>query len=132
MFTSTNLMEKYKQILAEPITEESAERVTLLSHTDWVRIMIVRSPENIDVCGVEVEVSSPTCIIDPTSKDFIDEKIPASSFIRNTISHLEYLLKLENAGFLLGIFSAEGFWSASIELTDCPDLDFFDILIPPK
>jgi hypothetical protein len=131
MPVSANLLRKYQQIIAEPLRNDLDETVSLLCSTDWVRILIVRDSQGADVCSIEVEVSMPPCIIDPSSAESNQQQAPATRVIKQTISHLEYLLKLKDSGFLLGILSTECIWSASLEVHDCPDAGLFKVLIPP-
>jgi hypothetical protein len=117
--------------MREPIENESEESVSLLCRTDWVKIMIIRDPEMPEVSSVEIEISLPPCIIEPVRKDVDVGDQTARKFIGDTIAHFEYLLRLEDAGLVLGILSAEGIWSAVVEVRNCPDESFFEILLPP-
>jgi hypothetical protein len=131
MITSTELLRQYQRILAEPIKDDSEESVSLLFHTDWVKIMIIRDPQSPRASSIEVEISLPPCIIELSLNDVDTHPETARKFVKDTISHLEYLLRLEEAGLALGILSAEGIWSASMEVLDCPDEIIFKSLIPP-
>jgi len=93
--------------------------------------MIVRDAQSPDACSIEVEISLPPCFIEPPTNGVNTPNGVARKFIGDTISHLEYLLRLEKAGLILGIMSAEGIWSAFLEVQDCPDEDLFEVLIPP-
>jgi hypothetical protein len=131
MITSTELLQQYQRVVAEPIKDDSEEHFALLHRTDWVKIMIVRNAQSLERCFIEVEISLPPCIIEPFRNDPDSHQDAAREFIENIISHLEYLLRLEEAGLALGILSAEGIWSASLEVMDCPDEKFFQALMPP-
>jgi len=132
MITTTELLEQYLLIVAEPVHGESEESVSLLHRTDWVKIMIVRNAQSSESCSIEVEITLPPCIIEPLKNDVDSHNRTARQFIEDTISHFEYLLRLEDAGLALGILSAEGIWSASLEVGSCPAEEFFEALIPPS
>jgi hypothetical protein len=132
MITSTDLVQEYQRIVTEPIKGDVEESVALLHRTDWVKIMIVRNLQTPEICSIEVELSLPPCIIEPSINDTDAHDIIAHKFIEDTISHLEYLLKLGDAGLTLGILSEEGIWCASLEVQTCPDESFFETLMPPS
>jgi hypothetical protein len=132
MITPTDLIQKYQRIVTEPIKGEVEESVAFLHRTDWVKIMIVRNLQTPKICSIEVEISLPPCIIEPSINNTNAHNIIAHKFIEDTISHLEYLLKLEEAGLTLGILSEEGIWCASLEVRACPDESLFETLMPPS
>ncbi|MFW9958326.1 MAG: hypothetical protein ACFFCT_09645 [Candidatus Odinarchaeota archaeon] len=131
MITSTELLQRYRGIISEPIKGDLDESITLLYKTDWVKIMIVRDAQSSEPCSIEIEITLPPCIIEPSTDDADSQKGVARKFIEDTISHLEYLLRLEEAGLILGIISVEGIWSASLLVCNSPDETFFEVLIPP-
>jgi hypothetical protein len=128
----SSLQQRYQQIMEEPMKDSVNESVSLLFNNDWVRIMIIRDSQSADVCSIEVEVSVPSCMIDPSSIESESQQELAITFIEQTISHLEYLLKLRELGFLLGILSTDCVWSATLEVHECPDRGFFQMLMPPS
>jgi len=131
MMTPTELLRKYQRIATESIKGDLEESVTMLCKTDWVKIMIVRDAQSPDTCSIEVEISLPPCTIEPSTNGADTPNGLARKFIEDTISHLEYLLRLEKAGLILGILSVEGIWSASLEVLNCPNEELFEVLIPP-
>jgi hypothetical protein len=118
--------------MAELIKNGNDESVSILYGTDWVKIMVVRDPESPEICFIEVEISLPPCTIDPSTCTEALHDGTARKFIEDTISHLEYLLRLEEAGLVIGILSAEGIWSASLTAQENPDVKMFEVLIPPS
>jgi hypothetical protein len=128
----SNLQHRYQQIMEEPLKDDIVESVSLLFCNDWVRIMIIRNSQLPDVCSIEVELSMPSCVIDPSPAESESQQELAVSFIEQMISHLEYLLMLEESGFLLGILSTECVWSASMDIQECPGRSFFEMLVPPS
>ncbi|MDH4212978.1 MAG: hypothetical protein OEV85_03575 [Candidatus Thorarchaeota archaeon] len=131
MITSTELLQRYRRIVSEPIKGDLDESIALLYKTDWVKIMIVRDAQSSEPCSIEIEITLPPCIIEPSTDDADSQKEIARKFIEDTISHLEYLLRLEEAGLILGIISTEGIWCASLFVCNSPDETFFEVLIPP-
>lgn len=133
--TSTDLARKYREILSSPVDTrscESGECVSLLFDAEWVKIMIVRSPESTELCSIEIEISLPACIIEPTLLSPTDTQNEARAFVKSTISHLDYFLRLQDLGFKLGIISDEGIWSAVLDAKDANIAALFDTLIPPS
>lgn len=128
----SDLQQRYQQIMEAPLKNGVVESVSLLFCSDWVRIMIIRDSQLADVCSMEVELSMPSCVIDPSPTESESQQELAVSFIEQMISHLEYLLKLKQSGFLLCILSADCVWSASMDIQECPNRSFFEMLIPPS
>jgi hypothetical protein len=128
----SNLQQRYQQIMEEPLKDDAVESVSLLFCNDWVRIMIIRDSQLADVCSIEVELSMPSCVIDPSPTESESQQELAVSFIEKMMSHLEYLLMLRESGFLLGILSTECVWSASLHIQERPDCSFFEMIIPPS
>ena len=131
MLTPTRLLHLYRRAMAEPIKSGADESVSVLHSTDWVKIMVVRDQESPEICIIEVEISLPPCTIDPSTCTEALHNGTARKFIEDTISHLEYLLRLEEAGLVIGILSVEGIWSASLMAQENPDERLFEVLIPP-
>jgi hypothetical protein len=129
---SIDLLRKYQQIAAVSIDDQVEEVVSPLLSTEWVRILIVRDSQYPEVCSIEIEISPPHCIIDPSTTEITKKQDLALNFVGETMRHLEYLLRLKDLGFLLGVFSIEGMWSASFQVRECLDEAFFSALIPPR
>ncbi len=134
MATPTNLMHKYNEIILSPIDSSacvSGECASMLYNSEWVTILVIRSPKLGEPHSIEVEVSFPICVIDPNSSSSGIQQKEAREFTYSTINYLNYLLKLQDSGFTLGIISAEGIWSAVIEIKEALDESFFEKIIPP-
>jgi len=131
MLTPTKLLQQYRRAMKKPIKSDADESVSILYSTDWVKIMVVRDQQSPEICFIEVEISLPPCTIDPSVDTESLHNGTARRFIEGTISHLGYLLRLEEAGFVIGIVSAEGIWSASLAVQEHPDERLFEALIPP-
>ena len=135
MLMASELLQRYSDLIAEPVktaTCISGECVSKLLETPWVKIMVIRYQLAPNICTIEIEVSLPLCIIEPTYPSEESTRLKAHNYIDSTIAHLNYLLKLQETGFAVGILSIEGIWSAVLKLKGNPDEKLFEILIPPK
>ena len=135
MVMASELFQRYSDLISEPVESTtciSGECVSTLLESPWVRIMVVRYQLAPKICTIEIEVSSPYCIIEPTypSEDSIQKK--AHNYIDTTIAHLNYLLRLQEAGFAIGVLSVEGIWSAVLKIDGKPEQKIFEILLPPE
>ena len=116
MVIATDLLQQYQSLISNPVESEgciSGECVAILHETSWVKIMIIRYQMAPEICTIEIEVSLPHCIVDPTYPSIKARQDEARLYIENHLRHLQYLLKLQKVGFSLGIFSTESIWSAS-------------------
>jgi hypothetical protein len=134
MYQASDLLQRYHSLISAPIVSNrcvSGECVSKLLETPWVKIMVVRYQMAPEVSMIEIEVSLPHCIIEPTYPTTAAEQEEAHSFIDSNLEHLKYLLRLQEAGFALGILSTEGIWSAILKIKGEPSLDLFNSLLPP-
>jgi hypothetical protein len=135
MTISSELLHRYNEIISGPVissTCTSGECVSMLYETPWVRVMIVRYQVAPTINSIEIELSLPHHVIElafPSTKALQEQ---AHKYIDCTIDHLNYLLKLQSAGFSLGILSTEGIWSAVLKVKELPDLNLFETLVPPE
>jgi hypothetical protein len=135
MPTASDLMHLYQDTVSEPVESRtciSGECVSKLLETSWIKIMVIRYQVAPKICTIEIEVSLPNCIIEPSCPASKAEQEKARRFIDTNIDHLTYLLNLQKAGFSLGILSTEGIWSAVLKVQDKPGLELFNTLLPPK
>jgi hypothetical protein len=134
MYQASDLLQRYHSLVSDPVTSEtcvSGECVSKLLVTSWVKIMVVRYQMAPKISMIEIEVSLPHCIIEPTYPTTAANQEEARSFIDGNMEHLKYLLRLQEAGFALGILSTEGIWSAILKIKGEPGLDLFNSLLPP-
>ena len=134
MIMASELLQRYHSIISGPIASDtciSGECVSKLLDTSWVKILVTRYQVAPEINTIEIEISLPNCIIEPTYPSPTNEQDEAHKFIDTNIAHLNYLLGLQKAGFSLGILSTEGIWSAVLKIKDTPGLELFNILIPP-
>ena len=134
MYQASDLLQRYHSLVSDPVALEtcvSGECVSLLLETPWVKIMVVRYQMAPKIYMIEIEVSLPYCSIEPTYPPAKTEQEEARNFIDSNLVHLKYLLRLQEAGFSLGILSTEGIWSAILKIKGDPGLELFNSLLPP-
>ncbi|MGY5856243.1 MAG: hypothetical protein RTS72_06555 [Candidatus Thorarchaeota archaeon] len=135
MTTLSELKSKYRQALTKPPSSEDEESVCILWQNDWVRILTVRNFDAPEKWRIEVEVSLPSELMLATSQQSHTNTHAgeeAKRFVQNLIKHLEYLLRLDNEGLILGLMSRDGLWTAYLEIDDPPPDSLFKALIPPS
>ena len=135
MSQAADLLQMYNTIISEPAESESCvsgECVSKLLETSWVKILVIRYEMAPKICTIEIEVSPPNCFIEPTYPPPKQMKEQAHGYVERTIEHLNYLLRLQDAGFSLGVISTEGIWSAILKIKRTPDQDLFQTILPPK
>jgi hypothetical protein len=125
MPTFSDLKSKCQKAITRQPPTDSEESVSVLCQNDWVRILTVYDSETLEGWRIEVEVSLPSQR-DPQSGEGVKK------FIRSLIRHLEYLLRLQEAGLTLGVISRDGLWTAYLELDNFPPDSLFNLLIPPS
>ena len=134
MVIATDLLQKYQNLISNPVQSEgcvSGECVTILHETSWTKIMVIRYQITPEICTIEIEVSLPHCIVDPIYPSDDARQEEARDFINEHLNHLNYLLRLQNTGFSLGVFSTESIWSAVLKIEGTPDVALFEAIIPP-
>ncbi|TFH07032.1 MAG: hypothetical protein E4H14_09415, partial [Candidatus Thorarchaeota archaeon] len=111
MVMASDLLQRYHDITSGPVVSDtciSGECVSKLLETSWVKIMVIRYQVAPNINTIEIEVSLPNCIIEPTCPSTTTEQDEARKFIDDNVNHLNYLLGLQKVGFSLGILSTEG------------------------
>ncbi len=134
MMTLSELKSKYMQALTKPPSSEDEESVCVLWQNDWVRILAVRNIDTPEKWRIEVEVSLPSELRSATSQEIPSSNHAggeAKQFVQELIKHLEYLLRLDDEGLILGVMSRDGLWTAYLEIDDSPPDSLFKALIPP-
>lgn len=131
MVQASDLRKRFQNIANTSFTEPE-ELVQLLFETEWIRILVLRNRKRPAEFSFEVELAIPSRIIEPRApREGLSGVSKAREFVEKTIEHLEYLLRLEEAGLALGVVSKDGIWSASITMALTPSNAFFESLIPP-
>ena len=135
MMTFSELKSKYMQALTKTPSSEDEESVFILWQNDWVRILAVRNIDAPEKWRIEVEVSLPSELMSATSQQPPPNNHASEEtkrFVQDLIKHLEYLLRLDDEGFILGVMSRDGLWTAYLEIDDSPPDSLFKALIPPS
>jgi len=105
--------------------------VATLHETSWVKIMVIRYQMAPEICTIEIEVSLPYCIVDPTFPSIKTGQDEARRYIESHLRHLKYLRQLQEEGFSIGILSTESIWSAVLKIEGTPNENLFEVIIPP-
>ncbi len=134
----SDFVKAHRDLLAQSKTvdvEYEDERVLLIHETDWARVLFAYNQQSSDIVKLIVEVSFPAWVQDLSLTGAPNERSPdhtlqLQTVLHEQIHHLEYLLKLSEAGFSLTIIPEEGFWSAWTLLEDTPSRDLFLLLSP--
>jgi hypothetical protein len=135
----SDLVKAYEQFVADDgpiVPRDTFEKVELVFETEWVQILLVRKiPSDAEVKLV-VEVSFPTwtqtySLTTNATDPERDHTNVLRSVLHELILHTEYLLKLSEAGFRLGVIVEEGFWTAWAPLTTSPSVQLFSAISPP-
>lgn len=125
MLTYSELRSKCQKAMATPPIGDTEESASVLCQNDWVRILVVHDPDSSELWRIEVEVSLPSHLDSESEND-------VKVFVKNLIKHLEYLLRLDEEGLILGVMFRDGLWTASIEIDTLPNDEVFKCLIPPS
>ncbi len=132
----TDLLEGYELLCStsqlDPIYLESGR--TVLLHDDGsVRIYLTKGQDSWEDITLEIEIfmgvrrnqkSSDSGSIDDVSLSRIQ--------LIECISHIDYLLRLEEAGFNLEIVLDGCIWTARFYLKSKPSAQLFEIIVPPN
>ena len=115
-----------KPIVSEAV--DNPEIITSLWQSDWVRILLVRNIDNPECTTIEIESSLPLHIQGEYKN--IEDGLKTRDLLNGMISTLEYLLRLQEAGFTLDIIGQDCMWTAYYEFDSLPGEKFFHQLIP--
>jgi hypothetical protein len=123
---ASDLREGYRQAIASPlaiskIAPENGFPIVLYN-SDWVRILFVRGvSDSSNTIEVELSISA------RSNSANMDQKEAISTLI----SHLNYFLRLYEYGFKLEAMDDDVLWTAVIDIPVEPDIQLFEILLPP-
>jgi hypothetical protein len=110
-------------IIAEPPKmsnfNEEGECTSSFFENDWLRMLIVRTPENPNIVSIEVEVSLPA----QKTRNLV-------SVLKEVNDHNQFLLRLSDMGFELDLIGFECMWTASKIFEEIPDITVFEALAP--
>ncbi|MFW9918142.1 MAG: hypothetical protein ACFFED_00935 [Candidatus Thorarchaeota archaeon] len=131
MKPNPDLYQQCKDLLSKPIASESSDNpevITSLWQSDWVRILLVRNIDNPDWTTIEIESSLPLRVQGEHKN--IAGGLETRELLNGMIQTLEYLLRLQDAGFSLDIIGQDCMWTAFLEFDALPAQSFFEALIP--
>lgn len=139
MVNTPNLLARFQKIIeSEPapaFPAEEQESVSILYKTSWVRILIVRSPEDSKSVTIDVEVSPPYPSLSPVSTSLEASKLTSNEtqkLLEQMIEYIKYILVLESSGFSIDFVGNECLILASRCFTEVPDAEIFKLLLPPS
>jgi hypothetical protein len=99
--------------------------ISVVMRTDWVEILLMRTLKDPHRFSVEVEVSIPT-YFPHNGRSAVTRKTPL-----DMIEHMQYLVRLQDAGFSLIVVGEEGLWLASKDFEEAPSAEILNVLMPP-
>ncbi|MGY5853677.1 MAG: hypothetical protein RTU92_08945 [Candidatus Thorarchaeota archaeon] len=136
-----NLRERITELISldvEPLeTNDDDEYHQTLCETEWVRILLIRSMGITDTAKLEVEMALPKWSKSWWGLDKEDHSPEVQSHVKNllncTKTHIDYILSLQEAGFLVEIIGREFLCTATIEFesTILKDSALLEVLVPP-
>jgi len=139
MVDTPNLFDKFQEIMnSEPahVTyAEEQESASVLYKTRWVRILVVRSPEDSESVTIDVEVSPPYPSLSPTSTSPVTSEQTSNEtrkLLEQMIEYIQYVLVLESSGFFIDFVGNECLILASRQFTEMPSAEIFELLLPPS
>lgn len=128
--TGSNLEEKYNEMsrndLVPSALNQEGELILTLCQTSWVRVLIVRKYSAPD--SIEVELSLPDCdasAMKPYPREYVNTLLDGMK------KHLEYLERLLHQGFRIDLIGNDCLWTASYEIDESLEDEFFELLVPP-
>ncbi len=124
--------------LKELDTNEDGEHCATICQNEWVRILLVRNQADPSIFIIDVEMAIPNLsqFDATTNQDVNDYK--KQNEIRSLMScvktHIDYLISLQDAGFVLEMLGREFLCTATLEFTLEEDIKpiLSDVLIPPN
>jgi hypothetical protein len=137
----SDLIKEYRRLCS--IREEKLalnqtfERAVTVHETDRIRILLIRQPGEPKRVRMDVEVVLPEKMWGLDDNLASNEQIPTNQpelrlSLEETILLFQYLLDLQNIGFLLDFFGDEGVWIASYCFDKEPSKTLFAQCQPPK
>jgi hypothetical protein len=117
------------------ISDTLGEEITrILFQTRFLRVLMTRRRNEPNVISVDVELSFPFWMdsesqIDYSEQEVSSHQVELHEFLVAMIHHLEYLLRLRDDGFLLGLIGQGCVWTASKEYQTIPDSEDLDLLL---
>jgi hypothetical protein len=115
---------------SQPDTEYSETGRNVLLHDDgFVRVYLTAGPDNWEDIMLEIEVFIG---VSPNSINPDDVSGLSRTQLIESISYIEYMLRLEAFGFNLDLVLDGCIWTARLLVQRKPDSQLFRIITPPK
>ena len=117
------------------ISDTLGEEITrILFQTRFLRVLMTRRRNEPNVISVDVELSFPFWMDSESHIDYSEQEVSSHQaelheFLVAMIHHLEYLLRLRDDGFLLGLIGQGCVWTASKDYQTIPDSEDLDLLL---
>ncbi len=136
----SDLVEGYELLCStsqfDPIYSETGR--TILLHDDgYVRVYLTKGPDKWEEISLEIDIFMGIGRSRKSTKsELIDDDSDDVSLSRNQliecISYIEYMLRLEEAGFSLEVLLDGCIWTARYSIGMNPDSQLFRIIVPTK
>ncbi len=124
---ASDLREGYKRAIASPldisVIDAENEKPFILYSNDWIRILLVRRPDE-SANSIEVELTHPGVLG--------QDQTQLADAILELIAYLKYLLQLRKVGFALDLIEDDFLWTATLEISTDPTDQIFEVLVPPN
>ena len=117
------------------VVDTLGEEITkILFQTKFLRVLMTRRRNEPDVISLDVELSFPFWMDSESHIDYREQVVNSHQadlheFLVVMIHHLEYLLRLRDDGFLLGLIGQGCVWTASKDYQTIPDSEELDLLL---
>ncbi|MFX1416221.1 MAG: hypothetical protein ACFFC0_05380 [Promethearchaeota archaeon] len=136
----SDLVEGYELLRStsqlDPLYSETG-RTVLLHNDGSVRVYLTIGPDRWDSITLEIDIFmgvSPKLAPAQSGStgDSVDDVQLSRSQLIDCISYIEYMLRLEEAGFKLEIVLDGCIWTARSPVRHRPDFNLFRIIAPPE
>lgn len=135
----TDLVEGYELLSSisqlDPVYSETG-RIVLLHDDGSVRIYLTKDPDSWEDITLEIEIfmggsRNLKSVESKATDDYGSDLSLSRSQLVESISLMEYLLRLEESGFNLEIVLDGCIWTARCIVKNKPDLRLFGTIVPP-
>jgi len=135
-----DIMRHYRETSEMPASSlefnEDGDSVTTIHETSWVRILLTRKRTDPKGALLEIEISPPSSGPGPDSDSHKKEETGETGEatrrrILDLAKHVEYMLRLHDAGFILDMLGTECTWTAYGIFRSMPSRSLFELIAPP-
>ena len=135
----SDLVEGYELLCStsqlDPLYSETG-RTVLLHDDEYVRVYLTKEPDTWEEITLEIDIfmgvgsRSESDLSEPPGEDAADVRLSRNQLIE-CISYIEYMLRLEAAGFTLEVVLDGCIWTARRIVGESPDSQLFGTIVPP-